>query len=549
MRAPVALLLLLALPVGGRPAAADEEAPAASYLTSEEVGHAIEELVRRAGAEGLPASRVPYGTSAGGRPLVALRLGRKAPTVLVHGGLGGRAAAGPVACLALARRILAGEGESREVSWLLVPAPHPDALDAFLAGGPRAGGGNVDRDKDGRLGEDGPDDLDGDGEVLQMRRRSPTGAFAPLPAPKPPAEAGEPPPPDPATRPLVEEGVDARREASFEAFEEGRDDDGDGQVNEDPPGLDLTRQMTGWWEDKAPWRGDGLFPGQAPEAKALMDLSLAEAGLVLWAGYEGSGPHLLRASEAGKVADADDPLYERVATALADASGRKVRKASELGRDDPGSDLDWAATHLGVLAFRLPVWWIAKEEGHAAERDVADEHDWMLFDARVLGGKGFQPWTPFAHPTLGAVEIGGWRRFTRHEPPPALLGAAVDAAGRWALPFARFRPRLAADVEVEPRGGGIHEVTLRVRNAGEGPTDTKAAEEHERSFPVRARIVPASGATTLGGPAVQRLGRLEAGAAAEEVRWLVRGPLQGSLARIEVRHPRAEPLDVEARVP
>jgi hypothetical protein len=102
------------------------------------------------------------------------------PLVLVHGGLAANDAAGTRACLHLAQRLAAGDGAEAlaRVAYVLIPAPNPDALDDFLLGMPRAGGGALDRDLDGRTGEDGPDDVNGDGAVTRMRRRSPRGTWA-----------------------------------------------------------------------------------------------------------------------------------------------------------------------------------------------------------------------------------------------------------------------------------------------------------------------------------------------------------------------------------
>ncbi|MFM8978943.1 MAG: hypothetical protein ACKOSS_00535, partial [Planctomycetia bacterium] len=366
--------------------------------------------------------------------LQVLRLGGRAgaPCVLVHGGLGANDAAGTAAVLDLAERLASAEsGAAREaVRWLLVPAPNPDALVAFLGGQPRAGGGAQDRDLDGRRGEDGPEDLDGDGEVRWMRRRDPLGRWAPG------SLVGKEGTPERDERLLLERPSDAARATSYELLREGRDSDGDGQVDEDPPGLDLTRACAGAWDHQGPWGGEGAFPGAAPEARALMDLGLAEPGLLAWYGFSSEGPFLLRASENGSAADADQALYDRLAPALAERTGVALRKASELVRGrNPGSDLDWASAHLGVVALRIPVWRIPKQAAHAAERAAADELDWLLWADQSLPAGAFKPWTPFTHPDLGPLELGGWARFTRYEPPPSLLGAAVRAVS--AAPLAQ----------------------------------------------------------------------------------------------------------------
>ena len=132
--------VLLAPPLGaGEGDGADTGAPALEYRTHAEVDACLRDMRERAWGRGLPAEIVVYGKSRQGRSLLALRLGRPAPVVLVHGGLGSRDAAATVACLHLAERLLSDKASTDGLTWLLLPAPNPDALDAFLAGAPPAG--------------------------------------------------------------------------------------------------------------------------------------------------------------------------------------------------------------------------------------------------------------------------------------------------------------------------------------------------------------------------------------------------------------------------
>jgi hypothetical protein len=538
------------------PAPQPSQAPAMTYANAAQVASRLTELAARKGANGKASATVTeYGRSAAGKPLLALWIGGpQKPCVLVHGGLAANDAAGTVACLDLAERLLSPEGTTalEHAAFVLLPAPNPDALDAFLKGQPRAGGGGLDRDRDGKLGEDGPEDLDGDGEVLRMRRVAALGAWSAA------EQVEQPGTPQADARRMVEKGVDARRRSSYELFDEGRDDDGDGEVNEDPPGMDLGRQMAGWWVDQGPWRGEGAFAGQAPETRALMEFSFELPTLVAWYGFRSEGPFLLRASEHGNLADADNALYDQVGGALKARTGVEVKRASEMagGRPNPGSDLDWAATHLGVLAFAIPVWRIAKQEGYVLERPYADEVDWLLWNDRALGGQGFKRWTPYEHSTLGAVEIGGWKRFTRREPPQALLGEAVRAVSVAPMVHAEFTPRLTLDVKVEDRGAGLFEVRARVADAGGGPTDTVLAGQRRREMAVRLALAPEEGVERVGGPVKADVGTLAAGASSAEVRWLIRrAPPRANrsaepvLATVTAEHRVAGRVSAEVRAP
>ena len=537
------------------PPVAPPPMPKVVYAGPDDVKARLESLV------GPRAQLGTYGTSAGGRPLLVLRIGRAdRPQVLVHGGVGDRDAAGTAAALDFAERVARAPAEGspghdplEKVGFLVIPAPNPDALAGFLAGTAARGGGNVDRDRDGKLGEDGPDDLDGDGEIVLMRRRRPEGTFVvPDTAPKPDGKKLSDP------RMMDEAGIDARRAKSYEkARPEGRDDDGDGDVDEDPPGLDLTRQFMGVWEEMGAWQGDGPFPGFAPEVRALMELSFETANLVGWYAFVSEGPRLERASERGNAADADDALYGRLATAWKSASSLELRKASERpgASNNPGSELDWAAKHLGVPALRIPVWRIAKEDANGRERADPDELDWLLWNDRVLGGKGFVAWHEVKHPQLGIVEIGGWKRFTRHEPPADHLEASVRAVSGVPLAHAAFVPELDVLVETEALGAGIVRVRARVANVGGGPTETQRSRAALRAMEIRLDLEAGGGVERTAGPVSASVGHLEAGEISSTTEWLVRRPATpvaggpAPFVRIRARHRIAGTVVEEVALP
>jgi hypothetical protein len=554
------LRLALLLPLGVGPLGADDPAPSAepeemTYVTSAEVAARLADLEQAAARGGPRTSVSEYGKSARGTPLLALWVGEPGrPLVLVHGGLAANDAAGTRACLHLAQRLAAGDGAEAlaRVAYVLIPAPNPDALDDFLLGMPRAGGGALDRDLDGRTGEDGPDDVNGDGAVTRMRRRSPRGTWALASE----VELKDTPATD--ARRMLEKGLDPARAASYELFEEGRDDDGDGVLGEDPPGMDLTRNMAGWWDHQGPWGGEGPYAGSAPETRALMEFSFGLTNLVAWYGFRAEGPWLLRANEHGSHADADNALYDGLGAALTAHTGIGVKRASEAtgGVRNPGSDLDWAAVHLGVPAFALPVWRIAKEAAHKVDRPCADETDWLLWNDRVLGGSGFAPWTPFEHPTLGPVEIGGWKRFTRHEPPPRFLGDAVRSVAPAPLVHARFVPALALDLEVEDRGDGLFRLKVRARNRGTAPTEPALAAARKLAHPVRVTLALEDGVERLGGPVVGDAGVLAPGASSAPLTWLVKrsAPRPGRaneplLGALTASHRVAGRVTIEVKAP
>src|SRR5205085_9685579 len=91
-------------------------------------------------------------------------------------------------------------------------------------------------DDDGLYDEDGPDDLDGDGNICQMRRLDPNGAWRVSPEDQ---------------RLMVPLQPDEKYEGPRYTLlgEEGIDNDGDGLINEDGPGgYDLNRNWPAGWQ-------------------------------------------------------------------------------------------------------------------------------------------------------------------------------------------------------------------------------------------------------------------------------------------------------------
>ena len=118
----------------------------------------------------------------------------------------------------------------------IAPCVNPDGRVSFFndpntAHSSRRNRRPYDDDKDGLVEEDGYEDLDGDGEVLRLRRSNPFGAW----------RTGDEP------RLIRRRRPDEPGEWELLGTE-GVDNDGDGRINEDPPGgVDLNRNFPTEW--------------------------------------------------------------------------------------------------------------------------------------------------------------------------------------------------------------------------------------------------------------------------------------------------------------
>ncbi|HKI05632.1 MAG TPA: M14 family zinc carboxypeptidase [Thermoanaerobaculia bacterium] len=234
------------------------------------------------------------GKSAGGRPIYVVRVSRgenpdDRPAVFVGANIAGYHNAGTEAALDLLRTLVSDPPASSTAKLLasstfyVAPALNPDAQDTLFGASRFRRGGNgqkLDHDMDGLLGEDGPDDLDGDGAITRMRIADAAGGWL--------ADATDP-------RVLVKASSMEQRPGAYRVVAEGRDDDGDGEYNED--GAD------GVWPDRNfphafPYSAEsGPWSSYAPETKALLDFLIARRNVALAVVY-GPANNLLAAPQS-----------------------------------------------------------------------------------------------------------------------------------------------------------------------------------------------------------------------------------------------------------
>ncbi len=92
---------------------------------------------------------------------------------------------------------------------------------------------------------------------------------------------------------------------------------------------------------------------------------------------------------------------------------------------------------------------------------------WM--DAEKVDG--FVAWTPFKHPTLGDVEIGGFKPYAATNPPASKIADLGAGHAKFVMYLTSLFPKVRiAKAEASALGGGIYRVKAEVENAGYLPT-------------------------------------------------------------------------------
>jgi hypothetical protein len=587
--------------------------PAGAQPPDRHLPHAAleRELKTLAASHRADASLVELGRSGGGRSLWALEIAAGGPQppasrpgVLLVANLAPDQVAGSTLALDIARALLASTDPAtrRQLAtstFYVVPRLDADGTEAVFASVPAPRRGTqtpVDDDNDGRVDEDPPEDLNGDGVITMMRVKDPLAPFAPSR--------------DDAR--LMRRADAAKGEAGgWQVYWEGVDSDGDGFLNEDGVGgVDLDRNFPHLYP--AYTLGAGRFMVSEDETRALLDYVLARrniaAVLVLGAtdtliGGPQAGGGVTRppatqdlaafadevvvaARATGLVRDVQPPPYVaggifddafappppppvarrpssgvRPAVVIENTDLEVFRHAAEryrqltglkeappTARRAAGAFHEWAYFQFGVPAFSTPgvgagpagvgTAPAARSKAEPAPAPPGPPTPPAASPPPSNGGDGedarlsawlgpaldgaFVAWTPFTHPALGAVEIGGWRPFAA-VPPPAAIAPLVEPHVRFLVELSTFVPRVAvASASATRLGGGLCRIRAEVENRGRWPTALNHAVTARAVKPLLVQLEVEASAIVSGAARNQFFPTLAGSGRRERVEWIVR---------------------------
>jgi hypothetical protein len=662
------LLFLLAESAPGQTKLAFER-----YHSPEEVTALLKDL----------ASRHPQlvvlheiGSSAGGYPLQVLEVRRTAeglakpserPAILVTANLEGTHLIGTEAALFLLEKLLASGAETEarfkpllsQKTLYVAPLLNPDGARNYFFS-PRnerpANSSPVDDDLDGQVDEDGPDDLNQDGVITQMRAKDPEGEWII----------------DPAEPRLLRKADSQKGETGvYKLYLEGIDNDQDGEINEDPPGgVELHHNFPHDFEHNSP--SAGRWPISQKESQALIDFLLAHPQIALvlnfstentllnleqagrakatgdkvkvperFAGMLGLDPsqeydfkevvdlvknsaifgslevtedrvaQFLGAGPAVSMDRQDLPFFETIQKEYRDAlKAAKVeypeKKARGVGK---GSFVAYCYYQYGVPVFSNDIWalpeskkagqeeelnleklkgmtreqFLALEEGTRAEflkqqgpsarfgpaemrkmvesgqstpaqlAEMAErmsqgkpagggaenpDLDALRWSDSAWGGRGFVPWTPFQHPKLGPVEIGGLVPYLKMLPPPNQIEKPIELATDFYLKLMdRIGGLAIKETKVESAGESLYTATCYFSNPGWFPTSTAQGRKALTSWPITVRVNPSPEQSLFSGLPIVSIPFLGGSGETCKLEWTIRGK-RGSILEITAQSPK-----------
>ncbi|MFT4539210.1 MAG: hypothetical protein ACI841_003158 [Planctomycetota bacterium] len=518
------------------------EAPSLNYPSVEVVSRLFGAWDQAGGDR---VQSLDLGTSVGGRVVPAIQFGHvsadtlpleERPTVFLIGGADGRSLTGCLANLLSCHHLLTRlDALNPGLCVIAVPMASPDGLSAILEHASASGinATAVDEDEDGRADEDGADDLDGDGLLLEMLVEDPMGPWTV----------------SSDSRFLVAARAgDARR---YLRVPEGRDDDGDGRYNEDGSGgVIIDRNFPLDWRGPRQDPSSGNLPLDVPLARALADLMIErQASLVLMLQGNHGGLRYFGENRA-------PGLEERVSSCFARHCERDANGLRSGPSRVAGSIGAWASEALGALAIEVSVWGPTpvghlptplpavadRSPGLRAELRAPSECDraWARWLDDQRGGVGFRNWQQVELSPNRQALVGGWEPRTYVNPPEDLLEQQLSGIGEFVGRLASSLPAIDIRVRALDQRSGITRLSVELSNTGELPSGPWGGAG------CQIRVELPEGAELLAGKRSMSLGCLPGGGTSQPVDWLVRLPA-GSSLRVVVDTPWSSTAQLEVR--
>ena len=405
----------------------------------------------------------------------------------------------------------------RTRTFYVVPRVNPDGVEAALGDSPVFRRSSM-RPWPYRDAHEWPGltehDIDGDGRVLGMRIVDPNGAWIEHP------DDGR------VMMPVPVDGIVADGVVRYRLLDEGSIVDHDGftiPTPRPPQGLDMNRNFPAGWGTGV--TGSGDHPMSEPEIDALVRAIVARPNVCGYNAFHTAGGVLLRPSSTAadsSLSPVDVWTWKELGRRGTELTGYKVHSVYEDFTWDKSDTMsgaadDWAYEHLGVYGWTTEFWDVVLHAtGTRSSTDIwytgpTTEEEIAILRWAEQHGEYYVPWTPFDHPQLGPVEIGGVDWFHIHSnAPESLLADEVRPHAAFAVHQALAAPCIEIVVaSAVPLGEGLWRVEAGIANTGWLPTHVTAKPAKDRLVPPRhAELTLPAGAEIVGGPNRVTLGQL-----------------------------------------
>lgn len=375
-------------------------------------------------------------------------------------------------------------------AFYILPMTNPDGRAHWFdspntSSSSRSGKKPTDNDNDGLVDEDGYDDLNGDGYITYMWKKTPNGRYRRS-----------------NKDPRVFDRVARDETGDYDLLgTEGIDNDGDGRINEDGPGgYDMNRNWPSDWQPQYLQYGAGEYPFYYPETAAIGAFILDHPNIAAVQSYHNAGGMILR----GPGAKYRESSYPRRDLAAYDEIGRTGEKILPYYRyiviykdlyPVHGGFVNWTAEGLGIFSFTNELWTNPKYF-YGKEGDWDRSTQRLKFNDLLQFDQLFVPLEEFHHPTYGDILIGGFNKYASRVPPAFMLEELCHRNYAFTMYHAAQMPDVSVSrTDVRLIAAGTWRVTIELKNSSAIPSISAIAENKKIGARDSVTLSPSRGGT------------------------------------------------------
>lgn len=178
-------------------------------------------------------------------------------------------------------------------------------------------------------------------------------------------------------------------------------------------------------------------------------------------------------------------------------------------------------------------------------RTQGDEHPdayILKWSDSALMGNAFVEWTPYLHPTLGDVDIGGFIPYLKVTPPAADIEKTIDFHSNYYIRLMEKLPRLEIkDTQVKALDDDLFQVTIYFSNSGWFPTSTAQGRRARTAWPIRVELKTTESQSVFSGRNVVNIPFIGGSGETQKVEWTIQGK-NGSKVTVTAKSPRLNPV-------
>jgi len=430
----------------------------------------------------------------------------------------------------------------KKVTFYIVPRVNPDGAElALTTHAPIRSRLEATDRRNGLV----PEDLNGDGMILNMRWEDPTGRF-------------------------VEDEIDKRimvtrrpgdKGPFYKLHTEGIISNYDGtSITDGCRHFDFNRNYPENWDNRM--EVAGAYPFSEIETRAVGDFLISHPNIFAAIDLHCGTPAILRPSflSDNDMDQADLSLILEFGKAAEKLIGFPLMRSSDYRqpwqKPDilPGNSIDWFYKNLGIFGYTIELGWGLSSAGiFGNESFVADSRTReTTFMRKVLefhdskGSKIFTPWQEFEHPQLGKVEIGGLMTGNARFMYPPDMEEISPRVTEFLTKHAEQHPELIiCNIEKESPTEGIYRIRATVGNIGGLSTRVmNGGGGFEKKIPVKTRILSEDNIEILNQILVYEVDNLAALGDSYKQEWFIKGK-PGDNIIIETFQPKAGMKKVE----